>query len=244
MPAQLPFTALLNHYFAGPANAVLNTLHVHPKYPAQPIDNAFAMEILVFGALLLFFILVRASLSVEKPGKIQMSAEWIHEFVDDQAHSIVGHGYERYVPFFTCIGIFVLLSNLLGLVPKFEAPTSKPWVPLGIAALTFIYYNYHGVREQGIVNYVKHFMGPIWWLAPLMIPIEILSHLARMLSLTVRLYANMFAGDMVTLIFFSLVPIGIPAAANALHLAVSFIQAYIFMLLAMIYVGQATAHDH
>jgi F-type H+-transporting ATPase subunit a len=244
MPAQLPFTALLNHVFAAPANAVLNALHIYPKYPAQPMDNAFAMEILVFGALMLFFILVRASLSVEKPGKIQMSAEWIHEFVDDQAHSIIGHGYERYVPFFTCIGIFVLLSNLLGLIPKFEAPTSKPWVPLGIAVLTFIYYNYHGVREQGIVNYLKHFMGPIWWLAPFMIPIEILSHLARMLSLTVRLYANMFAGDMVTLIFFSLVPIGIPAAANGLHLAVSFIQAYIFMLLAMIYVGQATAHDH
>ena len=244
MPAQLPFTAFLNHHFAGPANAVLNAVHVHPKYPAQPIDNAFAMELLVFGALLLFFILVRVSLNVEKPGKIQMSAEWIHEFVDDQAHSIVGHGYERYVPFFTCIGIFVLLSNLLGLVPKFEAPTSKPWVPLGIAVLTFIYYNYHGVRAQGLFTYLKHFAGPIWWLAPLMIPIEILSHLARMLSLTVRLYANMFAGDMVVLVFFSMVPVGIPAIFNGMHLGVSLIQAYVFMLLTMIYLAQATAHDH
>lgn len=240
----MPFTSFLNHHFAGAANVVLHAVHVQPKYPNQPMNDAFAMELLVFSALMLFFILVRASLSVEKPGRLQMSAEWIHEFVDGQAHSIVGHGYERYVPFFTCIGIFVLLCNLMGLVPNLMAPTSKPFVPLGIAVLTFIYYNYHGVREQGILNYLKHFAGPIWWLAPLMIPIEILSHLARMLSLTVRLYANMFAGDMVTLIFFSLVPVGIPAAANALHLLVSFIQAYIFMLLAMIYVGQATAHDH
>jgi len=244
MRPQYPITTFLNHHFAGPANAVLSAVHVHPKYPSQPIDDAFAMELLVVGLLLAFFILVRATLNVEKPGSIQMSAEWIHEFVDGQAESIIGHGYERFVPYCTCIGLFVLLCNLLGLVPNLMSPTAKPWVPLGLAALTFLYYNYYGVREQGIIGYLKHFAGPIWWIAPLMIPIEILSHLARMLSLTVRLYANMFAGDMVTLIFFSLVPVGIPAATNGLHLAVSFIQAYIFMLLAMIYVGQATAHDH
>ena len=243
MPIQLPFTNFLNHYFAGVANAVLQLVHVHPKYAKAPIDDSFSMELLVFGALILFFIAVRATLSVEKPGAIQTSAEMIYEFVDGQAESIVGHGYQRYVPFFTCIGIFVLLSNLLGLIPHFEAPTSKPWVPLGIATLTFLYYNYHGVREQGILTYLKHFAGPLPAIAPLMVPIEIISHLARMLSLTVRLYANMFAGDMVTLIFFSLVPIGVPVATNALHLGVSIIQAYIFMLLAMIYVGQAVAHD-
>jgi len=244
MPAQLPFTALLNHYFAAPADAFLNVVHVHPKYPSQPIDNSFAMEMLVFLILILFFIAVRASLSVEKPGRVQMCAEWIHEFVDEQAHSIVGHGYERYVPFFTCVGLFILMSNLMGLVPNLESPTAKPWVPLGVAVLTFLYYNYQGVRTQGIVGHAKHFAGPIWWVAPLMVPIEILSHLARILSLTVRLYANMFAGDMVVLVFFSLVPIGIPAIFNGMHLAVSLIQAYIFMLLAMIYVGQATAHEH
>jgi F-type H+-transporting ATPase subunit a len=243
MPVQLPFTAFLNHYFAGVANAVLNLVHVHPKYPNAPIDNSFAMELLVFGILLLFFIAVRASLNVERPGPVQQSAEMIYEFVDSQAESIIGHGYQRYVAYCTCIGLFVLLGNLLGLVPHFESPTAKPWVPLGIAALTFIYYHYHGVREQGPWTYAKHFAGPIWWIAPLMIPVEILSHFARILSLTVRLYANMFAGDMVTLVAFSLIPIALPAAANALHLGVSFIQAYIFMLLTMIYVGQATAHE-
>ena len=148
MPVQLPFTAFLNHYFAAPANALLNLVHAHTKYPRAPIDNSFAMEVLVVGALLLFFIAVRATLNVEKPGAVQQSAEMIYEFVDSQAESIIGSGYERYVPFFTCIGIFVLISNLLGLVPHFEAPTSKPWVPLGIATLTFLYYNYQGIREQ------------------------------------------------------------------------------------------------
>ena len=243
MPVQLPFTAFLNHLFAGSANAALNLFHVHPKYPQAPIDNSFAMEIIVFAILILFFVLVRARLSVEKPGAIQQTAEMLHEFVDGQAESIVGHGYERYVAFCTCIFIFVLISNLLGLVPNLMSPTAKPWVPLGIAVPTWLYYHYHGIREQGAVKYAKHFAGPIWWIAPLMIPIEIISHLSRILSLTVRLYANMFAGDMVVLVFFSLVPIAIPAIFNGMHLFVSLIQAYVFMLLAMIYVGQAVAHE-
>jgi F-type H+-transporting ATPase subunit a len=110
--------------------------------------------------------------------------------------------------------------------------------------LTFLYYQYHGLRENGPIGYLKQFLGPIWWLSWLMLPIEIISHVARILSLTVRLYANMFAGDLVTLAFFSLVPIAIPAVFLGLHLGVSIIQAYVFMLLAMIYLGQATAHDH
>jgi F-type H+-transporting ATPase subunit a len=141
------------------------------------------------------------------------------------------------------IFLFILLCNLLGLLPGFISPTAKPWVPLGVAVLTFLYYHYQGLREQG-ARYFKQFLGPLWWIAPLMLPIEIVSHLARILSLTVRLYANMFAGDMVTLVFFSLVPVALPAVFLGLHLGVSLIQAYIFMLLAMIYLGQATSDAH
>ncbi len=244
MPVQLPFTAFLNHHFAGPANALLGLFHLHAKYPQAPIDNSVAMEIVVVLVLLLFFLLVRSTLSVEKPGPAQHIAEMLHGFVTDQADSIIGHGYERYVPFVTVVFIFILLSNLLGLLPGFLSPTAKPWVPLGVATLTFLYYNYQGVREQGVVGHIKHFLGPIWWISWLMLPIEIISHLARILSLTVRLYANMFAGDMVVLVFFSLVPIALPAVFLGMHLGVSIIQAYVFMLLAMIYVAQATAHDH
>lgn len=244
MPVQLPFTAFLNHHFAGLANALLALFHVHPQYPAAPIENSVAMELLVVLALLLFFVLVRVTLSVDKPGPAQHIAEMLHGFVSEQAESIIGHGSERYVAFVTVVFIFVLLCNLLGLLPGFLSPTAKPWVPLGVALMTFLYYNYHGVREQGIVGHIKHFLGPIWWISWLMLPIEIISHLARILSLTVRLYANMFAGDMVTLVFFSLVPVALPAVFLGMHLGVSIIQAYVFMLLSLIYVAQATAHDH
>jgi F-type H+-transporting ATPase subunit a len=243
MPVQLPVTAFLNHYFAGVANALLALFHLRAKYPQAPITNSVAMEIVVFLALLIFFLVVRATLSVDKPGPVQHIAEMLHGFVSELAESIIGRDFERYVPFVTVVFVFVLISNLLGLLPGFISPTAKPWVPLGIATLTFLYYHYHGIRENGF-GYIKQFLGPIWWIAPLMLPIEILSHLTRILSLTVRLYANMFAGDMVTLAFFSLVPIAIPVVFLGLHLGVAVIQAAVFMLLAMIYLGQATAHDH
>jgi F-type H+-transporting ATPase subunit a len=243
MPVQLPVTAFLNHYFAGVANALLAMLHLHPEYPQAPITNTVAMEFVVFFALLAFFLLVRATLSVDKPGPPQHVAEMLHGFVSDLAESIIGHGFERYVPFVTVVFVFVLLCNLLGLLPGFISPTAKPFVPLGIATLTFLYYHYHGIRENG-AGYIKQFIGPIWWISWLMLPIEIISHFARILSLTVRLYANMFAGDMVTLAFFSLVPIAIPTVFLGLHLGVAVIQAAVFMLLAMIYLGQATAHEH
>jgi F-type H+-transporting ATPase subunit a len=243
MPLELPFTALLNHYFAGVANAVLAMLHLHPKYPQRPIDNILAMEILVALVLLAFFALVRVTLSVEKPGPAQHIAEMLHGLVSDQAESIIGHGYERFVPYVTVVFVFILLCNLIGLVPGFITPTSKPWVPLGLATLTFLYYQYQGLRANGF-GYIKQFLGPIWWIAPLMLPIEIISHLARVLSLTVRLYANMFASDMVILVFFSLIPIVGSVPFLALHLGVSVIQAVVFMLLTLIYLSQAVAHEH
>jgi F-type H+-transporting ATPase subunit a len=117
-------------------------------------------------------------------------------------------------------------------------------VPAGCAMAAFLYYNIEGAREQGVFKYLAHFAGPVWWLAPLMIPIEIISHLARPMSLTIRLFANMFAGEQVTVIFLGLVPVVIPAIFMGLHVFVSFLQAYIFMLLTMVYVQGATAREH
>jgi len=243
MPTQLLLTRTLNHYFAAPATSFLHAFHVQPAHPNAPIGNAFAMELLVFVTLLAYFVLVRATLSVEKPAPVQHLAEMTHEFVRDQSESIIGHGYERFVSYITALGLFILLSNLLGLIPGLESPTADVVVPLGCALVTFVYYHYNGIRANGFA-YVKQFLGPIWWLYPLMLPIEIISHCARVLSLTVRLYANMFAGDLLTLVAFSIVPIGIPLLAIGLHFGVAIIQAYVFMLLAMIYLSLAVAHDH
>ncbi len=243
MPEQLVFTRILNHLFATPTDALLGALHIHVTSPAAPISNAFAMELIVTALLLVYFVAVRFTLSVEKPGAIQHTAELVHEFVSEQGESIIGHGYERFVGYLSVLVLFILAMNLMGLVPGLESPTSNPVVPLGMAIVTFVYYHYHGIRENG-GSYIKQFLGPVWWLSPLLFVIEVISHLARVLSLTVRLYANMFAGDLVTWAFFSLVPIGVPLIFLGLHLVVSLVQAYVFMLLATIYLSLAVSHDH
>lgn len=239
---QLPFTALLNRIFGGLANGLLDALHIQHNH-AAPINNAVAMQVLVFLILLMTFVYLRTRISVEKPGGLQHLFEAITEFINGQSREMIGHNYKPYTPYLVTLGVFILTCNLIGLVPSLEAPTAVPVVPLGCAVVTWFYYHYQGLREHG-PRYIKHFMGPVWWLAPLMVLIEFFSHLARMLSLTVRLYANMFAGDMVTLVFFSLAPIGIPVLFMGLHIGVAFIQTFIFVLLATVYIGEATAHEH
>ena len=243
MPEQLWFTELLNRYFGGIAAALLHMVGLQPTYPAAPITNPVAMDILVVLILLVFFVAVRASLSVEKPGGLQHLVEATEEFIAEQAHGVMGHGYERYIPYAVTIGFFILVGNLLGLVPGFESPTANPTVPLGCALLTFVYYHYHGLRVHRL-GYIKQFIGPVWALAPLMLLIEVVSHFARILSLTVRLYANMFAGDMVTLAFFSLVPVLVPVVFLGLHLFVSLVQTFIFVMLTLVYLGMAVSEEH
>lgn len=244
MVEQLPLTAFLNHFLAGPVTTILQRIGVPPAHPEAPISNAVAMELLVAAILFLLFVLVRLRLSAEDPGALQHIFEGLHGFIDGQGHEIIGHHHEPYTAFVATIFIYVLLCNLLGLIPAFESPTANPAVPLGIAICAFLYYNFHGIKKQGPLGYLKHFAGPIWWLAWLMIPIELISNFARVMSLTIRLYANMFAGDMVTLVFFSLVPALIPVAFLGLHIFVSLLQAYIFALLTLVYLQGAVATEH
>lgn len=240
---QLWFTALLNRFFGGPVTSLLLALGIHPKHPAVPISNSFAMELLVVLLLTLFFLAVRARLSVDQPGGLQHSMEFIEGLIGNMGEEIIGHHYRPYQAYLISLAMFILACNLIGIIPGFESPTAVPVVPLGCALLTWFYYHYQGIKTNGLA-YFKHFMGPVWWLAPLMLPIEIFSHTARLLSLTVRLFANMFAGEMVTLVFFSLVPIGVPIIFEGLHIGVSLIQTYIFVILACVYLGEATAHEH
>ncbi|HZU22512.1 MAG TPA: F0F1 ATP synthase subunit A [Terriglobales bacterium] len=243
MPEQLPFTALLNRAFAGPVTAALNALHLYPKYPAAPISNPVAMQILVVLLLVVAFMLLRLRLSVDHPGGMQHMAESTHEFFSGMGRELIGHDYERFLPYITALGIYILACCLIGLVPAFESPTATPAVPLGCAIATFVYYNFHGVKHHG-AGYAKQFMGPVLFLAPLVFLIEVVSHLARVLSLTVRLFANMFAGEMVTLAFFSLIPLGVPVIFMGLHIGVALIQTYIFVLLTCVYLGAAVSHEH
>jgi len=250
---QLAFTALLNRLLGAPVLALLQALHIHPDHPATPISDSFAMEFLVALLLTIFFIAVRSKLSVERPGGLQHTMEGIHGFVTDLAGDTIADHAEKYVPYLTVLALFILSCNLIGLVPGLESPTAVPIVPLGCALLTWFYYHFHGIRVNGPAGYLTHFIGPqdkdipliMRLILPiLMFPIEVFSHLARIMSLTVRLFANMFAGEMVTLVFFSLIPLGVPLVFEGLHIGVSIIQTYIFVLLAAAYLGEATAHGH
>jgi F-type H+-transporting ATPase subunit a len=244
MPEQLAFTALLNRLFAGPVDALLRALHIEPKFPQAPISNSVAMEVLVIIFLILVFLLVRARLSVESPGGLQHIFEGVHGFIQGQSREIIGHHSESFTAFLVALFLYILICNLIGVIPGLESPTATPTVPLGCAIAAWFYYHAQGIRRQGAMKYLKHFAGPMPALAPLMIPIELVSHLARVMSLTIRLFANMFAGDMVTLVFISLIPIGVPVIFLGLHIGVSFLQAYIFVLLTTVYLSGAVATEH
>jgi F-type H+-transporting ATPase subunit a len=243
MPEQLFFTRLLNHWLASPTTALLHALHIQPQYPDAPITNAVAMEVLVVALLVIIFVMVRSRLSVESPGGLQHMFEGINGFIEGQSRDVIGHHSERFTPFLVALGLFILVANLFGVVPGLESPTGSPVVPLGCAICAFVYYQVQGFKTNG-VGYLKHFLGPMWWLSPLMLPLEIISHLARLMSLTIRLYANMFAGDMVTLVFFSLIPIAVPVIFLGLHIGVALLQAYIFVLLTTVYLAGAVATEH
>lgn len=241
--SQLPFTELLNKLFGGVVTSLLESLGIHPHDAHAPIPNYIAMQVLVAVVLIVFFVMVRSRLSVDNPGPVQNLAEFFHDFVKNLGHELMGHGYEPFLPFLATLGLFILTCNLIGLVPSLESPTANPSVPLGCAVMAFCYYNFHGIRHHGF-HYVKQFLGPVMVLSPLVLVIEIISHLARMLSLTVRLFANIFAGDMLGLAFFSLVPIGVPIVFQGLHLMVSLVQTYIFVLLTTVYLSGAMAEEH
>jgi F-type H+-transporting ATPase subunit a len=171
----------------------------------------------------------------------------------------------KLIPFVGSISVFVLLSNLLSVIPVLAAPTAQVTVPLACAILTFLYFNWQGIKRHGIVGYLKHFAGPVAWLSPLIFPVEIISTSARILSLTVRLWANIVASDLLYTIFLSLftsatiaawskspvfgvviavLPATIPLAFIGLHIFVAIIQSYIFTVLPSVYLGMATADEH
>ncbi|MEA3228163.1 MAG: F0F1 ATP synthase subunit A [Campylobacterota bacterium] len=151
----------------------------------------------------------------------------------------------RYVPLVATIGLFVAIANLIGIVPGFEAPTAFLEMPLTLALVVFVYYNYEGIKRQGVVKYFKHFMGPVWWLYWLMFPIEIVSHFSRLVSLSFRLFGNVKGDDMFLMVILMLAPWFLPMIPFALLTFMALLQAFIFMMLTTVYLGSAIAvEDH
>jgi F-type H+-transporting ATPase subunit a len=236
-----PLVAPLKHAFCSAIYGWFGKNYV-PAAKIIPDHIVFAMIIFLFSCI--FFPLVRRSFSMEKPGKVQHILELVVEFLNSQLEEIIGHGGKKYLPMIATVGLFIFMMNIVGLIPGFLPPTSNVNVTAGCALVVFMYYNYLGIKKQGLLNYLKHFCGPVAWMAPLMIPIEIISHLARPFSLTVRLFANIYGEELIIAVFFSLLPLVLPLPIMGLAIFTSFLQAFIFMVLTMIYVAGAVAEEH
>ena len=268
-------THWVNHLLGPLALQLLHALHIQPADYDYPIPEYVVMSltVLILGTVLA--LLLRSRLSVERPGGFQQAAELLLTNpmgfgIKDLLQENVGHGAEKFIAFTGTISIFVLLANLLSVFPAFSSPTSNAVVPLACAILTFLYFNWQGIRHHGLGGYLLTFAGSPkhaadWLLSPLLFPVEIISTSARLLSLTVRLWANIFASDLIYVIFLGLLigpfqwgwdknpilgviigvfPIFIPIAFIGLHIFVSIIQAYIFTVLPAIYIGTAVAEEH
>jgi F-type H+-transporting ATPase subunit a len=159
--------------------------------------------------------------------------------------SVMGaHDAKIYFPFIGTLFVFIFTCNMVGLIPGFSAATDNLNTTLALGVFVFIYYNVMGIKVNGVVGHLKHFMGPVWWLAPLMFVIEIVSHIIRPISLAFRLRWNMTGDHIVLGVFSSLVPYFLPIVFMVLGAFVAFVQAFVFSLMTMVYISMSTAHDH
>src|SRR5262249_33881145 len=155
-----------------------------------PWPDYMVMQITVVVLLVVLFLVLRSRLSLDKPGGFQQIFELIHNFVSGESEKNVGHDSPKHLLLFETLFIFILACNMIGIIPGFVSPTQVIYVPAGCALVSFLYFNIVGIKKHGIGKYLAHFAGPIWWMAPLMFLIEIISTLARPLSLSIRLFAN------------------------------------------------------
>ena len=196
----------------------------------------------VMGLLALFSFLATRRMSMV-PGRFQNVMETILGGFDDLVTETMGPEGRKFFPLIATLGLYILASNLIGLFPGFESPTANLNTTVSVAIVVFITTHVVGIRLHGM-KYIKHFLGPIWWLTPLMVVIEIVSHLARPLSLSVRLFGNIMGEDKVLAVVVLLVPFLVPLPVFVLMIFTSFIQTVVFMLLAMMYIAGAMEEAH
>ena len=233
---------LFNKAFGKPILAVLGLLGIHPKNTQNPVPDYIVMCLIV--ALLLMLLLGLSARKLSRiPSMRQSVLELIIETFENQLVDVIGEEGRKYAPMIGSIGLFILSANLLGLVPGLMSPTSKLNVTAGCALTVFVYYHWQGMKAQGVLRYLKHFTGPIPALAPLLLPIEIISHFSRPVSLSLRLFGNIFAEELLIVIIASIVPFVLPLPFMAVAIFTSVIQAFVFVLLACIYIAGAVAHE-
>jgi F-type H+-transporting ATPase subunit a len=262
-------TKLINMLLGKPAAALLALLHIQPADPRYPIPNYLAMELILFVVCVVFFLWLKARLSADRPGGTQQVMEMVLTNpmgvgVKDLIDDIVGHGGEQHVPLMGTIALFILGANFMSLIPGLMSPTADKVVPLGCATIVFLYYNKFGIGHHGVGGYAKTLLGPVPAISPIMVIVETVSHFARLLSLTVRLWANMMVSELIYVSFLALtlglfgylerlnplgyisavVPIGIPLLLAGFHIFEAVLQAFIFTILSIIYLGVAVSEEH
>ena len=235
-------------------NAVLGPLVAAALKPlgydfhgGEVIPNYLVMIMLIVAAITIMCLIMRSRLSVENPSRFQIVLEDSVLAVQGLLVDWIGPEGKAFLPLIFTFGIFILLSNYAGLVPGLMAPTSNINVPLGCAITTWVYYHVQGLKKQGVLNYLKHFAVPPGVpiiMAPLMLIIESISHAARLLSLTLRLFGNIFGEEMIILILGSIIPFVVPLPMMFLGLITGGLQAFIFVLLSIIYLQAAVAVEH
>jgi F-type H+-transporting ATPase subunit a len=227
-----------------------SSLHPFLPYPLSLLGEPNVTALVVMVLLVALALLFRRSIVRAKdpvvPGErlsVRNVMEVLVEIVVGLSDSIIGKKGRKYVPLFGSLFLFILLANFLGLVPGFTPPTSDFFSNLGMGLIVFVAYHYFGVREHG-ARYFKQFIGPMLLLAPLFIMIEFFSHVFRPISLSIRLFGNMFGDHLVLEIFSNLTKVVIPVAFYILGSLVSVIQAAVFTILTVIYVAMAISHEH
>ena len=214
---------------------------------ADVIPNYLVMAMLIVLAWTIVCLIAKRRLSVEHPGRLQILIEDGVAAAQAMLADYVGHKGPRYLAIVTTMFVFILSGNLMGLIPGLMAPTSNINVTLGCALTVWTYYHWQGIKEQGLGAYLKHFAAPPGaplFIAPIMLPIELISHLSRVMSLSLRLFGNIFGEELVILILFSLIPFLVPLPMMFLGLITATLQAFIFVLLTTIYLGGAVATEH
>jgi F-type H+-transporting ATPase subunit a len=207
-----------------------------------PIPTHVVMFLIVVFIAVVVLWLLRGKLSAESPSNRQQTLEVGVEMLRNLLGDLVGPSGMKHFPVVATFAVLILFSNLLGFVPDMAAPTANLNTTLALALTSFLYYNYIGIRENGLIGHLKHFTGPIWWIAWLMFPIEIVSNLARIMSLSMRLFGNIYGEEQVSGAISNIVQWIVPALIMPLGLLTSLLQTFIFVVLSMVYLGEVSHH--
>ena len=206
-----------------------------------PDHVIMAMLVLVISSVV--FPLATRRISKDNPSSFQHLLEMVVGALRGMLHEIVGHDSDRFLYIIGGFACFIFMANMFGLFFFLAPPTSNINTTFALSTIAFLYYNWQGIRTQGVGRYMAHFAGPIWWLAPLMFPIEIIGHFARILSLGMRLFGNIFGEHTATGIFMGLVPLVVPWPMMALGIFGAVLQTFVFIMLTMVYISGATAAE-